>query len=82
MRMAPTPNPISAVDSSSRRENTQSGSTGSAARRSANTNAMRRRAPIANAPMLCGEFQAHACPPSSTARISAVSDSVSSTAPR
>ena len=39
------------------------------------------RAPTANAPMLHGEFHAHAWPPSSTARMSSVMPPVRSTAP-
>ena len=81
MRAAPTPNEMSEVVTMSRRENSQSGRTGSAARRSMSTNATSSSAATANAPMLCHEFQSHAWPPSSTARISRVSPTVSTTAP-
>ncbi len=82
MRMAPTPTEMRAVVSSSRRENTQSGSIGSAARLSAKTNATSSRPPMTKAPMLCTELHVQAWPPSSTARISRLSDTVKRTAPR
>ena len=37
--------------------------------------------PTTNAPMLCGEFHAHALPPSSSPRISRLIDTVSSAPP-
>ncbi len=60
MRIAPTPSDTSVVVSSRRRENTQSGSTGSAARRSTSRNATISTAPMANAPMLGTESHAQA----------------------
>ena len=81
MSTAPTPSEMSEVVTMRRRENTQSGSTGSAARRSMNTKATSSRAPTANAPIDCQESHSHAWPPSSTARISRVDAIVSTLAP-
>ena len=81
MSTAPTPSAMRLVVSSSRRLSTQSGSTGSAARRSTNTNATSSTAPTAKTAMLVGEDHAHAWPPSSTPRMSRVIAPVSRTAP-
>ncbi len=81
IRIAPMPSPTSVVVSSSLREKTHSGRIGSAARRSTSTNAMSMSPPTTKAPMLCQEFQAHAWPPSSSARMSSDIATVSRAAP-
>ena len=67
MSAAPTPNEMSDVVTMSRRENSHNGSTGSAARRSMNTNTVSSTAASENAVTLCHDHHAHACPPSSRA---------------
>ena len=81
MSTAPTPSEINEVVTMSRRENNHSGSIGSAARRSMNTNATSSAPPSPNAPRLCHDSHSQACPPSSTARITSVRPTVSTEAP-
>ena len=79
---APTPKAIIAVVANSRRDTTHCGRTGSAARRSTRMNATNSSAPPANTAMLTAESQAQAWPPSRAPRMSRVSETVSSPAPR
>lgn len=81
-RIAPTSSEARLLATTMRRVKTHSGSTGFAARRSTSPKAASTTAPPTNSARLCGEVQAHACPPSSSARISAPAPRVSSPAPR
>ena len=82
MSITPIPSARNVVVARSRRLNTHSGSTGSAARRSTSTKATSRTAPPANTAMLAGERHAHAWPPSRTPRRTRVMPLVSRAAPR
>lgn len=79
---APTRVAMTALATSTRRENTHRGSTGSAARRCTTRKIATSIAPLPSTARLGADVQAHAWPPSSRPRISSVAPAVSVMLPR